>query len=180
MFRTAIIMATGSEDRQVSKPRLRTVLLRESLQNCVVTVEILEQAYKATCESLKEERASKVKKVYKYLSEHGDKMLTGFSTVFNMVMQIVQMHVHSVERGEDLATHARERAEDKDPFGLEKLGVWAGSQLKKIHLGKIEPYVGPVFRSVGVALPKVLAVVPIVYGGVQTYCSLKGLPVPRK
>jgi ankyrin repeat protein/AAA+ superfamily predicted ATPase len=156
MFRTAIIMATGSEDRQVSKPRLRAVLLRDSLQNCVVTVEILEQAYKATCESLKDERASKVKKAYKYLNEHGDKILTGLSTVFNMGMQIVQMYVHSVER-----------KEDKDPFGLGKLGEWAGVQLKKVHLEKIGAYVSPALKKVGVALPKIAAFVSLIQDGLR-------------
>jgi len=164
MFRTAIIMATGSEDKQVSKPRLRTILLRDSSQDCVVTVEILEQAYKAICESLKDERASKVKKAYQYLSEHGDKILTELSTVFNMGMQIVQMYVHFVER-----------KEDKDPLGIVRFGEWVGSKLKNTRLKKVEPYLAPVFNFASFALSQVPGVASLVYGGIQTVCAVKGL-----
>lgn len=118
-------------------------MLRDSSQDCVVTVEILEQAYKAICESLKDERASKVKKAYQYLSEHGDKILTAFSTLFNMGMQIVQMYVHFVER-----------KEDKDPLGIVRFGEWFCSKLKNTCLKKAAPHLAPVFNFASFALSR--------------------------
>ncbi len=117
MFRTAIINASSLQDNPVEKPSLKAWLLRKKLSRKrlpnTITEEIMEQAYSTTCESLKAEKTSRIRKAARYLWENKDKIGHLCQAGAGLGMQGYQIYAHSKERKEDLALHNTERNEDK-------------------------------------------------------------------